>query len=117
MPDILRGEVFFVDLNPPKGSEMAKERRCVVVSNNIINKHASTVIVCPITDSYGKTSPFHIPVLPPEGGLTKESVIHCGQIRAIDKSRIKNKTGELTKDKMKEVDRGICIATELPYNL
>ncbi|MDR3626743.1 MAG: type II toxin-antitoxin system PemK/MazF family toxin [Ignavibacteriaceae bacterium] len=116
MPDILRGDVYFVDLNPPKGSEMAKERRCVIVSNNIINKFASTVIVCPITDSHGKTSPFHIPVSPPNGGLTKESIIHCGQIRTIDKSRIKNKTGELTEDKMKEVSRGISIATELPYN-
>jgi mRNA interferase MazF len=113
MDKYLKGDVCFVDLNPPQGSEMAKERRCVIVSNNIINEYSSVIIICPITDAHGKTSPIHIPVSPPQGRLTKESVVHCGQIRAIDKNRIKNKTGELSSSIMEQIEKGICTALDI----
>lgn len=105
-----RGEVYFVDLNPPKGSEIAKDRPGVIISNDIINEHASVIVVCPITDSYGKKSPFHILLEKGEAGLKKESVVHCAQIRAIDKSRVGRKSGVLSEAKVKEIEKGICIA-------
>ncbi len=105
-----RGNIYYVNLNPTKGSEMKKERPCVIFSNNIINEHASVVVVCPITDSYGKNSPFHIPLKKGEAGLKKESVVHCAQIRAIDKSRIGKKIGSLDNFKITEIEKGIMIA-------
>lgn len=106
---ILRGEIYYVDLEPTKGSEMQKSRRpCVVVSNNAINQSSDVVIICPITGSYNKFSPIHIKVQSGEGGLTKESVVHCGQIRAIDKSRMGSKLGELNQKLMDDVNNGIC---------
>ncbi len=82
-----KGEVYWVNLDPTIGSEMRKLRPTVIVSNNVINAHSPVVVVCPITDSTGKKSPIHIVISKKEIALQKESVVHCGQIRAIDASR------------------------------
>jgi mRNA interferase MazF len=111
---IFRGEVYYVDLEPAKGSEMKKERPCVIVSTNSINFNASVIIVCPITDAYGKNSPIHIPIPETEGGLTKKSIAHCGQIRAIHKSRLVNKLGNLSVETMNEITKGIASSMEVP---
>lgn len=106
--DILRGEVYHIDLEPTKGQEMKKSHRpCVVVSNNIINEKTPVIIICPITDSYNKFSPIHIEIPNGEGGLTKKSVVHCGQVRAIDKLRMGSKLGILNSNIMQQVSDGL----------
>ncbi len=116
MIKIFRGEVYYVDLEPTKGSEMQKNRPCVVVSNNAINFNASVIVICPITDSYGKNSPIHILIPEKEGGLIKPSIVHCGQVRAIDKSRLGNKSGDLSEETMNEVTVGIAYAMDIPQH-
>ena len=106
--DILRSEVYYVDLEPTKGREMQKSRRpCVVVSNNIINEKTPVIIICPITDSRNKFSPIHIEIPEGEGGLTKKSVVHCAQVRSIDKLRMGSKLGILNSDLMQKVSEGL----------
>ena len=114
MERIFRGEVYYVDLNPTQGSEIRKNRPCVVVSNNAINFHAAVIIICPITEATGKHSPIHIPIPDGEGGLTKPSIAHCGQLRAIDKSRLGNKAGELSDVTMREITIGIAHSMDVP---
>ena len=53
-----QGDIAFVDFNPTKGHEQAGLRPCIVISNNIFNKHTKMVIVCPIT-SNEKEYPTH----------------------------------------------------------
>jgi mRNA interferase MazF len=102
-----KGEVHTVDLEPTRGAEMQKLRPAVIVSNNIINDAGAMVVICPITDSTGKKSPIHILVPEKEGGLKKESVVHCAQLRAVDKGRLYEKIGHFSADTMKQVDIGI----------
>lgn len=112
--EIKRGEIYYVDLEPTKGSEMKKSRRpCVVVSSNAINRTSRVVIICPITDSYNKFSPIHIKISTGTGGLTKESVVHCGQVRSIDKLRIGSKLGKFDANIMGEISRGLNLALTL----
>ncbi len=108
-----RGEVYLVDLEPTRGKEIQKKRLAVIVSNNVINTESSIVIICPITDATGKNSPIHIAIDRNEGGLKKLSVAHCAQIRAVDKERLMQKNGNLTAQKMKEIDAGIKLALSL----
>lgn len=108
-----RGEVYSVDLNPTVGGEIQKHRPAVVVSSNPFNAAASIVVICPITDATGKTSPIHIAVLRGEGGLQKDSVVHCGQLRAVDASRFDNKLGNLPAEKMREIDKGLKLVLSL----
>jgi mRNA interferase MazF len=111
--NLKRGEIYLVDLKPLHGYEMTKNRPAVIVSNDIINEHASVIVVCPITDSYGKDSPFHILINKGEANMKKDSVVHCAQIRAIDKDSIIKKLGILSKEKLEKVEKGICIVLDV----
>src|SRR5690348_656161 len=65
-----RGQVWMADLDPTKGHEQAGKRPVLVVSADVMNLGpAGLVVVLPIT-SKGKGIPTHVPVDPPEGGLT-----------------------------------------------
>lgn len=107
---IKRGEVYWIDLEPVRGKEMKKIRPAVVVSNNTINEHAAIVIVCPITDARSKTSVIHVLVEKGEANLEKESIVHCGQIRAIDKERITDYIGKFSEDVMNKIEEGLRYA-------
>ncbi len=102
-----KGEVYMVDFNPTRGEEINKIRPAVIVSNNVINTNYPTVVVCPITDATGKTSPIHIGLNKGEGGLTKESVALCTQIRSVTTERLYEKIGNLSAEKMLAIGSGI----------
>ncbi|WP_125713469.1 type II toxin-antitoxin system PemK/MazF family toxin [Companilactobacillus kedongensis] len=62
-----KGEIYFVTLDPSKGSEPKKTRPCIIVSNNNYNQYFNTCIVVPIssskkykTETKYKKSPFFI---------------------------------------------------------
>lgn len=101
-----RGFVYRVHFDPALGHEIKKTRPALVVSNDRMNQFSRTVLVMPITS--GKFQYFfRVPLHPPEGGLTKRSVIATEQIRAIDKQRFKGKVGQVSFDTMKKVEQTI----------
>lgn len=48
---IERYGVYWVNLDPIVGREMAKRRPAVVVSDEAMNRHLGTVVVCPLTSN------------------------------------------------------------------
>lgn len=102
-----KGEIYWTDLNPTIGDEINKKRPALVVSANYINDHSSIIVICPITNAHAKMSPIHILLKDGEFGITKDSVVHCGQIRSIDKDRILEKMGNLDAARMQKVEIGI----------
>lgn len=102
-----KGEIYWTNLDPTEGAEIQKKRPAVIVSNNVLNASSPVVVICPITDSTGKKSPIHILIEKGEGGLTKESIAHCGQVRTVDQSRLLEKIGNLNSKKMTEIGDGL----------
>jgi len=109
--DIFKGDVVYVDLEPIRGSETGKIRPCLIVQNNINNKHSPTTIIVVITDRdrFKKKYPTHVWIDKGEGGLTKDSVIQCEQIRTIDKRRITRKLGSVNINCLQKVEEAIKI--------
>jgi mRNA interferase MazF len=106
-----RGEIYWVHLDPTIGSEIAKTRPAVIISNDIGNQYAARVIIAPITSKgTNKVYPFEVRLNAGEGGLAQASKILLDQIRAVDKARLGNNIGILTPDKMKEVSRAIRLS-------
>ena len=71
-------------------------------------------VVVPLTDANGKAGDLLNPCVPKgTGGTTKDSRVVCQQIRAVDKSRIGSKWGELPPDIMKLVDEGLRAILDL----
>lgn len=92
-----RFEVYLVDLDPAKGSEMIKRRPCVVVSPDELNGMA-TVIVAPLT-SRG----FDLPSRVPCTFQGRRGRILLDHLRAVDKMRLTERVGVLDPETQHEV--------------
>ena len=106
-----RGELYWANLDPAIGSEIAKTRPALIISNDVGNQYADRVIVAPISSgSLGKIYPFEVHLKPGEGGLSKESKILLDQIRTLDKSRLGQPIGALSTERIEDVNRAIRIS-------
>ena len=56
------GEVWWVDLNPTKGSEINKKRPCVILSADILNQRRRTVVVVPLSTAPTVRPPLTVAV-------------------------------------------------------
>lgn len=89
-PPVLRGEVYWVNLDPTIGTEIRKTRPALVVSPDDMNAALPRVIVAPITS---KGQPLGCrPELTFQG---KRARILLDQIRCIDKKRLAGRMGEI----------------------
>ncbi len=109
-----RGEIWPANLNPTFGHEQGGQRPVLIVSNNIFNHGpAGLVFVLPLTGT-DRGIPVHIPVEPPEGGLTKRSYILCDAIRSISKKRLSPQAwGLLSPQTMRKVQDALRILMDL----
>ena len=108
-----RGDVWSINLDPTVGREQAGVRPALVISVDKFNHGpAGLVIVLPIT-SKNKNQPIHVPVKPPEGGLTMISFIKCDDIRSVSKQRLKEFYGTVSAQTMADVEKRIRILLNL----
>ncbi len=88
---ILRGEVYFIDLDPVVGREQGGRRPVVVVSNDQLNRQPLTVLVVPGTTARRfMFSPWNITVPAGQGGLAFDTLFMAFQTRAADHSRFRD---------------------------
>ena len=95
---------------------MRGEHPALVVQNNKNNRYSGVIIVVPITTNLRVADlPVGVRIDPPEGGLRRPSVIHCGQIHTVDKSEFtnENSSGNISVEKMLEVNEALKISLEL----
>ena len=88
----------------------------MVVSRDAINQASPVIVVCRLTDALHVSRPYPSDVLveAPEGGLTKNSVVLTGQIRAVAKTRLLVRLGELQPDTMRQIEQTLKITLKLP---
>ena len=94
---IHRFEVWWVNLEPTKGSEIPKTRPCVIISPDELSA-LKTVIVAPMT-SQGFEFPSRISCEFAE----KQALILLNQMRAVDTDRLLEKMGILEASVQKKV--------------
>ncbi|MEE7626525.1 type II toxin-antitoxin system PemK/MazF family toxin [Methylobacter sp. Wu8] len=84
-----RFEVYLIELDPAMGSEIKKNRPCVIVSPNEMNC-LKTVLIAPMT-----TKGFHAPSRVELEFQDKTGLVLLDQLRAVDKSRLVKKLGTI----------------------
>ena len=108
---IKRGELYYADLNPVVGSEQGGVRPILVLQNDIGNKYSPTIIAAATTSKLTKAKlPTHIELTREYSPLPKTSIVLLEQIRTIDKSRIKEKIGELPPEIMQQIDNALLVS-------
>lgn len=104
---IKRGEIYWVDWSPGRGSEQRGLRPALVIQNDRGNQYSPNTIVAAITTAPAKPYPFIVLITASESGLPKDSSVDLASIMTIDKTRLGDKCGELSLAKMAEVDNAI----------
>ena len=94
---VYRWRIFIANLDPIIGSEQGKTRPVLVISEEEINQILPVVNVLPITSRKPGRRIYPNGVLIPAeiGGLYKESIVLCYQIRTLDKRRMIREIGEI----------------------
>jgi len=105
-----RGEVRTVDSEPVRGSEAAKRRHAVIVSNNQANETAQrlgrgVLTVVPITSNVQRVYPFQVLMPAGVGGLKIHSKAQGEQVRAVAIGRIGERVGQLPEAIMASIDQ------------
>jgi mRNA interferase MazF len=95
---IERFDIYWVDLDPTKGSEIRKTRPCIVVSPNEMNDLLRTVVVAPLTSTV-VAWPFRTTI----SLAAKQPSVACDQIRAISKDRLRDRVGSLSSTEQEAV--------------
>jgi mRNA interferase MazF len=109
-PKVERGQIWWVNLDPTRGREIRKQRPCVVVSSNVVNRLRSTPVVVPLSTSATAAPPLVVSV--PSAG--KDSVGVIDQIRAVDKGRFVNTTGSVSEEDLARLEEAIREVLALP---
>jgi mRNA interferase MazF len=117
---VKRGEIYWVEFDPVKGSEQGGLRPALIVQNDVGNRYSPTTVVVAITTTLPpKPFPFVVTIMPQESGLPAPSAINCAQITTIQQdgseSRLRPSRGEekvrpisqLTAAKMAKVEKAL----------
>ncbi len=108
--------IFWVNLDPTKGSEQSGTRPVLVVSIEAVNKALPVVTVLSITSLKAgrKIYPTEVLLKKELTGLEKDSIAMVHQVRSISKERLGIKCGEIKDEKTKsEINKGL----KLYFNL
>jgi len=102
-----RGEIYLVNWNPGRGSEQTGKRPALVIQNDIGNRYSPTTIVAACTTASVKSYPFIVHVGAEESGMSKDSSVNLAQIMTVERTRLETKVGELSRERMLEIDRAL----------
>lgn len=104
MPDILRGEVYYVYPNYAEvGSEQWAGRPAVVVSADVINCHSQCVEVVYLTTKPKTDYETHAMT----NATGRPSTVICEQITSVDKSRLGSCGGRCSAKEMAKIDEAL----------
>lgn len=106
MAGVLRGDIYWADLNPVRGREQAGLRPVLVLSHDLFNRRSGTVIVMAIT-SQPQQAGYPLTLAIPSEKLPRPSWIKISQIRTISVERLGKKLGFLEETELNRAVEGL----------
>ena len=110
-----RGDIFWVDFSPGKGSEPLGRRPGLVIQCDALNdSKLNTVIMVAITSNLKFAElPGNVSLRKGEANMPKSCVINVTQLKSVDKSSLAEKIGSLPDKKMEEVFAGLKLVMDI----
>lgn len=106
MARILRGEIYWADLNPIRGKEQSGRRPVLILSHDVFNERSGTVIAVALT-SQPQRAGFPLTLELQSKGLPKKSWVKISQIRTLAVERIGQRLGKVRLEELAEVVDGL----------
>jgi mRNA interferase MazF len=109
MTEISQGDIFWIRLEEPGGSESSFAQPHVVVQENLFNhSRIHTVVVCALTTNKKRASyPGNVSLEAGEANLPRQSVVEVSKIIAVDKSQCGEYIGTLSPERVDQILAGI----------
>jgi mRNA interferase MazF len=111
---INQGDIFWIDLGEPSGSEPGDRHPHVVIQNNVFNiSNINTVVVCALTSNLKRAgSPGNVLLKNGEANLPRQSVVNISHIFTVDKRDLGERIGSLSKKRVRQILDGIQLLME-----
>lgn len=112
---VKRGDIYYADLSPVVGSEQGGVRPVLIIQNDTGNKHSPTVIVAAVTSKVGIKAklPTHFFLEGGKSGLEVSSLVLLEQLRTLDKKRLTDYIGTLSKRQLCGVNHALAVSVGL----
>ena len=108
---VLRGQIYYADLETTVGSEQGGVRPVLIIQNNIGNKYSPTTIIVAMTKRvHSKHNLRTHHFISSSVGLKHDSIILLEQIRTIDKARLREYIGTIGKEDMLQIERKLIVS-------
>jgi mRNA interferase MazF len=111
---IRQGDVFWVNLGEPRGSEPAYRHPFVIIQNDVFNASGvKTVIGMALTSNLDRAGiPGNVLLPKGEANLPKASVVNATQVFTLNKSDLREKIGHVSNEQLIKVINGLRLVTE-----
>ncbi|MFC1886866.1 type II toxin-antitoxin system PemK/MazF family toxin [Thermodesulfobacteriota bacterium] len=112
---IQKGDIYWVNFSPGKGSEPAGRRPGLVIQSDALNEsNLNTVVMLAITSTlkFGEL-PGNVMLRKGEANMPRKCVINVTQIKSVDKMSLMEKIGTLSDRKMEEVIQGVKLVMDI----
>ncbi|MBI4830538.1 MAG: type II toxin-antitoxin system PemK/MazF family toxin [Candidatus Lindowbacteria bacterium] len=106
MARILRGEVYWANLDPTKGHEQSGQRPVLVLSQDVFNERSGVVIAVALT-SQPQRAGFPLAFELTATGLPKRSWVKISQIRTLSVERIGKRIARVSPEEIDQVIEGL----------
>lgn len=106
MARILRGDIYWADLDPTLGHEQSGRRPVMVLSQEIFNERSGTVIAVALSSQPQKAG-FPLSFELSVKSLPKKSWVKIGQIRTLSTKRLGQKIGKASHGEIEAVVDGL----------
>lgn len=108
MMELNRGDIHLVNFNPAKGGEVGKLRPAIILSDKEDNEILSTVIVIPLSTVIEPDALPYRYLITSRGKLLKDSDACIYEIRALSKTRVKEKLSKLQAKELETIQNALC---------
>jgi len=106
MAGILRGDIYWADLNPVIGSEQGGLRPVLVLSHNVFNERSGTVIAVALTSQQPRAG-FPLTLELNNKNLPKKSWVKISQVRTLSVKRIGKKIAKVSDEEISLIIEGL----------
>ena len=106
MARVLRGDIFWAELNPTIGHEQGGQRPVVILSHDVFNDRSGIVIAIAITSQEPRAG-FPLTLEITTAKLPKRSWARIGQIRTLSVDRLGRKLGRIAPEELERIVEGL----------
>lgn len=100
-----RGDIWFAEFDPVRGHEQGRKRPCIILSANTVNQGASGLVIAVPLTTTDRRNPWHVAIMPPEGGIIAPSYALCEHVRSMSTCRFfSQSSGRVSEASLKKIE-------------